>query len=462
VTDPGSAGSCQVTLLIPHSERRAVLVADVESFTPGTPPTLPTLRMSSAEPKLSDILDLVDVVDTATTPVLRLVVTSGGEASDTLAGDGNEVSLVLEFDAATTDPPAGWTWQELSAEVLAQLEPESSRAAFASWARERADGWSPLRPPWSRPGWFASASKWMVDQMTAEGRPAISAPQQHQLWGASIVLRASSANGDVFFKCSPELFRHEAAMTKALAELMPERLPEVIAVDGDRGWMLMRDFRAAELGDLDPSLWHEGVVTHAGIQMSWLGRTDELLALGLPVRSLKDLALEVEAMTEDPVLLERMTADTRGQWLATAPALAESCRRLDEIGPGTSLVHGDLHPWNIAYGHGTTRVFDWTDAAVSHPFVDLATYVLRTEDTAVRRRVMDAYIDAWSAVHPEDLLREAAALALEVGALYQVQTYRILLPTLMQNGADDGLAVADLGWIKISLKCHEHGLDNPA
>ena len=257
-------------------------------------------------------------------------------------------------------------------------------------------------------------------------------------------------------------FRHEAVATQALAELMPDLVPEVIAVDGARGWMLMRDLGAAELGDQDESLWHEGVVAHAGIQQSWLGRTDELVALGLPVRSLTDLAAQVEAMTEDTVLLGRMPPDLRERWLATAPTLVESCRRLDEIGPGPTLVHGDFHPWNVAFGPATTRVFDWTDAAVSHPFVDLATYVFRTQDVAVRRRLVDAYVGAWSTVGSEASLREAAALGLVVGALYQVQTYRALLPTLMGNGADDGLAGADLDWINRSLTRHEHGLDSPA
>ena len=188
------------------------------------------------------------------------------------------------------------------------------------------------------------------------------------------------------------LFRHEAVATQALAKRMPELVPEVIAVDGARGWMLMRDLGAAELGDQDESLWHEGVMAHARIQQSWLGRADELVALGLPVRSLTDLAAQVEAMTEDTVLLGRMSPDVRERWLATAPALVASCRRLDEIGPGPTLVHGDFHPWNVAFGPANTRVFDWTDAAVSHPFVDLATYVFRTEDVAVRRRLVDAYV----------------------------------------------------------------------
>ncbi len=79
LTDPGPAGSCQVSLLVPHPGRTAVLVADggAPSGTSRPPPRLPTLLMGSAEPSLPDILAAVDVVDTATAAALRLVMTSG-------------------------------------------------------------------------------------------------------------------------------------------------------------------------------------------------------------------------------------------------------------------------------------------------------------------------------------------------------------------------------------------------
>jgi hypothetical protein len=65
-------------------------------------------------------------------------------------------------------------------------------------------------------------------------------------------------------------------------------------------------------------------------------------------------------------------------------------------------------------------------------------------------------------VASEESLREAAALGLVVGALYQVQSYRAILPTLMADGADDGLAGGDLAWIARSLARHERGLESPS
>lgn len=419
----------EISLLVPHPRRVAVLVAAAD-------PTLPTLRLQGTEPALADIVAACEAMGLGRATVLRQAVTSGHHGGD------DELTLLVELDAGVEEAPDGWVWRDVDAGLTGRLEPATSRPTVVAWRHERIDGWSPLRPSWSRPGWLAHASAWCVERLAAAGRPAVGVPTQHQLSNLSVVLRCPAEGGDAYFKCSTEIFRSEAAVTRALAQQMPGRVPEVIAVDEAQGWLLMGDLAATELGEQDESLWHHGLTTHAGIQVSWLGRTDELVGLGLPVRSLVHLAAEVEVLTGDP-------------------ALAEACRRLDRLGPGPTLVHGDLHPWNVAWGSGAARVFDWTDAAVSHPFVDLATYVFRTQDVAVRRRLVEAYVAAWAPYGPPESLRKAADLAPVVGALYQVQTYRLLLPTLMRNGADDGMAGADVDWIDRSLKRLEHGLESP-
>src|SRR5688572_23325081 len=95
MTDPAPAGNSQVSLLVPHPGRTAVLVADVG---PGSeaapPPMLPTLRVSGAEPSLSDILASVDVIDTARTAALRLVMTSPVDGRDVDDAEDGEVSLL--------------------------------------------------------------------------------------------------------------------------------------------------------------------------------------------------------------------------------------------------------------------------------------------------------------------------------------------------------------------------------
>jgi aminoglycoside phosphotransferase (APT) family kinase protein len=173
------------------------------------------------------------------------------------------------------------------------------------------------------------------------------------------------------------------------------------------------------------------------------------------VRSLPALAAEVHAWAEDDDAMAELGPEHRDQWTASAPALVEACRRLHEIGPGPTLVHGDFHPWNVVLGSAGVRIFDWTDAAISHPFVDLATYLPRTTDLSVRRHLLETYLEAWKDQLPADLLQEAGRLAIVVGSLYQVQTYRVLQPTL-QGGMFDG---SDVRWMKRSIERLRHGLD---
>jgi aminoglycoside phosphotransferase (APT) family kinase protein len=466
VTTPEPTRGCQVTFLIPHPTRAAVLVGDDATLAGPTASArvrMPTLWLDEEQPLVSRILDSTELVDSSTAVVLRQLIISGpAEGDDEEEGQQAGFSLLVELDARTDEAPAGRSWQDLDEGVIARLEPELVRDTVGAWLQERTGGWSPWRPPWGRPGWFARASAWMVEQMANDGSSAVAAPRQHQLWGLSVVLRAPSAVGDVYFKASAEIFRHEAVVTRALAAQMPDLTPQVIAVDASRGWLLMRDLEDAELGQQDQTLWPEGLVALAAIQRQWLGRTDELVELGLPQRSLADLAVHVEEMTEDDALLARMTSDLRHRWLDTAPALVESCRRLDESGPGPTLVHGDFHPWNVTRGSRGVRVFDWTDAAVSHPFVDLATFVFRTRDPSVRRRLVDAWVAAWPDAGSRETVQEAAYLGLVVGALYQVQTYRLLLPTLMEHGAYDGMADGDLAWVERSLTRHQRGLESPS
>src|SRR5215212_7592376 len=127
MADPEPAESCQVSLLVPHPFRTAVLVADdrnyVEADTPSRHPRLPMVRMSSAEPPLTEILASVDVVDTAATAVLRQVKTTPSEAGYGVPIEPGEVSLMLEFDASEAKPPTRWMWQDLDAQALAELEP---------------------------------------------------------------------------------------------------------------------------------------------------------------------------------------------------------------------------------------------------------------------------------------------------------------------------------------------------
>jgi hypothetical protein len=103
-------------------------------------------------------------------------------------------------------------------------------------------------------------------------------------------------------------------------------------------------------------------------------------------------------------------------------------------------------------------VFDWSDAAVAHPFLDLAVFVTRADDLALRRRLRDAYLAAWADVlTPADLV-EAGELALIVGTLYQVESYVRLLSSLEPEDRG-GMQGAAGSWARAAVDILAVGID---
>jgi Phosphotransferase enzyme family len=370
--------------------------------------------------------------------------------------DFGVTAMIVEIGPLTREP-RGFRWVLVSESDAQTVEPAWARDSMRSWTRERVAGWSDLRPQWSRPGWLAEAAQWMRTHMTAAGYVDPEAPRIHQLWGISVVLSAASPTGRAFLKCSGDRFRHESRVTQALADRSPGYLPDVLAIEPDRGWMLMGDLDAPLLGDQPDSAWALGLDALAALQQMWLGRSDELLAAGAEPRPLSQLAEWVRGTALDAGLMGRFAPEVHDAWLAAAPAMADACLTLDRIGPGPSLVHGDFHPWNVAAGHAGTRIFDWTDAAVGHPFLDLVTYIMRTGDPARRGQLLQRYLGLWSRHLSSHDLQAAGQLALVVGALYQAYNYWELIPTVMPEDLAQ-LRDGDVQWLRRALDRLDHGI----
>jgi phosphotransferase family enzyme len=365
-------------------------------------------------------------------PLLRIV-------SLTAPGSRPGLALVeLEPPAERGDtqvpPPNGLTWRTLKPGLVTSAEPPLARPYLGRWLAELAGtAGGPDRPPWSRPGWLARASAWMADRLADIGSPLVAVPQIHAMWGLSNVIRGETTDGTFYLKgCSP-VFPTESAITRVLAESDPERLPRVVAVNDAENWLLLGDLGKSFVGDGPVARWPEGLAAHAAIQRRWLGRTDDLAAAGFERRGLAALASQIPRLPELS-LLAPMKPESRRRLVAAIPRLVETCVQLAALGPPETIVHGDLHPWNVADVDGRSIVFDWSDSCIGHPFLDLATYVGRTREVAARRACVDAYLAAWAGVLQPDELVEAVTLALPLGALHQVESYRRIVAGV---GEDD-------------------------
>jgi hypothetical protein len=192
--------------------------------------------------------------------------------------------------------------------------------------------------------------------------------------------------------------RFEAALYEVLAVRVPEHVLVPLAVDAERGWVLLPD--GGPSGEVDVAA---ALPAYAALQRGL--EPEELVARGvadmrpavMPERFEEALeAASRTATTDGRAVLERVPA--------ARPAFLEDCARLADSPGGASLDHNDLHPGNVLAG---PRFYDWGDAVVAHPFASLLVPLQMGVDTS-------AYLDAFADLAPPAELAATAELAVRV------------------------------------------------
>ena len=246
-------------------------------------------------------------------------------------------------------------------------------------------------------------------------------------WSISSILRVRTDDPNLYFKAPARLplFVREAAVTARLAERFPGYVPVPLALEPERDWMLLPELELVSWGaSLETRC--EMLRRFAGLQRQAAGLTDELLAEGCLDRRLGVLETQIEPLLEDSRAVARLTSDETAELRRLAPTLKEMCRRLDGFAIPATLVHGDLHLGNVARGDGELVYFDWTDACIAHPFIDLLSLQWE-KDESKREAMLDAYLEPWGGAETPERMREAAALAAVVIPLHHAVSYQTIV-----------------------------------
>ena len=186
------------------------------------------------------------------------------------------------------------------------------------------------------------------------------------------------------------MWRFEVPLTVALASRWPDRVPEV--VDHGEDWFSTRD-AGTRIHEEDP-LWLDAVRRYVELQQGEVAHVEEHLAAGVPDLRLARLP-ELLADIEEPRLR------------AFRPRFEELCDELASRGIPETIQHDDLHQYNVYVRDGQTRIMDWGDSCVSHPYFSLVATLRHVPDNGISR----AFMDAWGG---DD---ETLALALRVGRI---------------------------------------------
>jgi Phosphotransferase enzyme family len=136
------------------------------------------------------------------------------------------------------------------------------------------------------------------------------------------------------------------------------------------------------------------------------------------------LADQVDELVADDAALAGLEREEVVRLRSLAPRLREPCHRLGDGPLPNVLVHGDLHLSNVAQRGDGYLYFDWTDASVSNPLLELFG-VLREENERIQAALLEIYLSAWVETGL-GLVRDAVRAVEDLRAAYRAQPGREL------------------------------------
>jgi len=283
---------------------------------------------------------------------------------------------------------------------------------------------------WSSQAWREQAIGWIDRRLADAGRARTGAVEQPRVRPWATVLRAPTEDGDVWMKAAGPATAFEAGLYELLAREAPADVLAPLAVDAQRGWILLPDGGPSAGEDALPAALGQ----YGRLQRALAPHANALPALGVPdmrpevMPERFEEALEAaraSAPSVPPAGAPSPSAASTAGTLAAVEALRDDVarwsERLADSPVPASLDHNDLHKENVL-GDGPYRFYDWGDAVVAHAFAALLvpSQVL-TPDAFARAR--DAYLAAFADLAPPDRLAEDLRLACRVARIARTLTW---------------------------------------
>ena len=316
---------------------------------------------------------------------------------------------------------------------------------------------------WASAAWLEAARSWLDEQLAAVGLERTGFIAQPHLRPWATALRVPTSSGTVWMKACGPGTAFEVRLYGLLADVVPARVLHPIAVDPDRGWMILPD-GGSPLGERVNGVELAGELEkilplYAQMQRELTPHASRLLALG--VKDMRPAVLPrrfAEAMEAARVYSGRRGAEVReALWRVDAlePDVLAWREQLATAPGLPSIDHNDLHPWNILAGGYTdpdgARFYDWGDAVVAHPFASMLVALAVARDSALGGcadddprllRLRDAYLEPFSDLAPHAELVETLELACRAGKIARALTWTRAIEALDPDVIDDEWAKA--------------------
>jgi hypothetical protein len=284
---------------------------------------------------------------------------------------------------------------------------------------------------WAQPEWLAEAADWIHRRLAEQGLSVTGEIEQPHVRWWSTVLRIPTSDGDLWFKANAPPHAFEAGLLAILERVHPGHVPELVAHDVGKGWLIMRDggqrLRELVSSPRDLAHWESLLPEYAELQRALAPHVEELLGANVPDERLAVLPAHIQALLDDreACMVGRengLTEDEYRRLRALVPEFTRRCAQLADHGIPETIQHDDLHDGNVFVRDGRYLFFDWGDSCVSHPFQSLVVamralvYRLQLPPGGPEiLRLRDAYLEPFASYGNHTRLVEAVELAHYVG-----------------------------------------------
>lgn len=298
---------------------------------------------------------------------------------------------------------------------------------------------------WAQPVWQAEAQAWIRAELNRLGIEITGEIEQFHVYPWSTVMRVPAGRAPVYFKAVASVLAYEPRLTQMLSQRMPEHVPQVLAIDTSRAWMLTADMGSTlriylkETRDLSPL--REALPHFARLQIEMIPHAADLAAMGAPVHTLSRIVQAFGEISQDTNLLSSseyaLSAEQQARLRGMTPRVQALADTVEAAGLPLSLHHDDFHDANIFFKDGRVIFSDWGDCVVTHPFFSplilmrsVSDTLETTEDAPEILALRDVFLEPWAAHTGQDDLVALFEHTWRLGMLNRVLSWYEYIRTL--------------------------------
>lgn len=268
------------------------------------------------------------------------------------------------------------------------------------------------------------AIQWARKALKESGYEMIVEPQVVRSMPWSEVICFQTSHGAVYLKSMAKNFAYEPVLLAFLNHSNFSNLPNIIATNIESQCFLMHDagqpLRQILKKNYDVILCGDALETYAKLQVDCIPLTGSLMQMGVMDCRLARLPelYEKFVLNKKFLLSEGLTTQEIEKLLNLRKTFVRLCKELGDYGIPETLEHGDFHDNNLLIKEGKITINDFGDAAITHPFFSIASFLNSSErhhhlNPIDEKYIVlrDRYLREWCAYAPGDKLIKAFNIA---------------------------------------------------